>query len=564
MSVTLDRLDGRTLRKATRPSASYGAYCTHGDGLLPLLVLSLTLLIASNHLAQEPAERAPLAADPARLGDPAQHMTGAPGRFFELPPQWARGRADGGYILPEDVADNYHYAQPYRPQFHFTALHGHIGDATGLIVYKGRYHLFFMFDPWQRSRGWHKAWGHAVSPDLLHWEQRPPVTDTLVDGRSGSGCGVVDWNNSSGLRAGPEKTLLIFYTDYWRGTCIKYSNDRGDSWRYYRHNPVLPGCKDIRDPLVFWHEPDQSWRMVRYEKHGFVFYASQNLVEWRFLSRIVDAKYYECPDMFQLPVLGAPNTTHWVLVNGNATYLVGDFDGRQFVPESNLQRVDHGRNLYATQTWKHTRSSAGPVVQLAFMGYNRKVLRTWEGQMCFPCELTLRDGPDGVRMHRRPIAAIESLHWKTCRWANQSIDDAELPLGEGDALDIRLIVEPLTANALGFVVRGEEIAYAVTGQKVECLGAAAPLVPVGGRIQLQILVDRASIEVFGNEGRISMSSLFFPDPAKRQLRFFARGGAVKIVELQVHWLESIWQEFHARQQRPADFEPSPSPPRTNP
>ena len=248
-----------------------------GRHVLLMLLLALVILPVCKSFGQETTAQAPLPAAPAELGAPPERIPQAPGRFYELPPRWGRetvghsrpniaGLISGGYITPAEVAENYHYEQQYRPQFHFTALHGHIGDATGLFTYKGRYHLFFMFDPWQRSRGWHKAWGHAVSDDLLHWEQRPPVTDTLVDGRSGSGSGVVDWNNSSGLRTGPERPLLIFYSDYWRGTCIKYSNDGGNTWKHYIDNPVLPGYDDIRDPLVFWYEPDQSWRMVRYER----------------------------------------------------------------------------------------------------------------------------------------------------------------------------------------------------------------------------------------------------------------------------------------------------------
>jgi levanase/fructan beta-fructosidase len=186
---------------------------------------------------------------------------------------------------------------------------------------------------------------------------------------------------------------------------------------------------------------------------------------------------------------------------------------------------------------------------MAFMGYNRKILRTWEGQMCFPCELTLHDTPEGVRMHRRPITTIENLHQKTRSWTDESVDNREVTLGEGDALDIRLLVEPHTATSFGLIARGEEVAYSVSEQQVRCLGAVAPLALVDGRVQLQVLVDRASMEVFGNEGQISMSSLFFPDPEDRQLRFFSRGGIAKIVRLDVHWVGSIWQSFHARRHR---------------
>jgi len=224
-------------------------------------------------------------------------------------------------LTPEEVADEQHYNQPLRPQFHYTPIQGDLNDATGLIYYKGEYHLFHMYDEWSRLRAAHKRWGHAVTTDLVHWQQLPAVLDTIIDNKPGSGSGVVDWNNSSGLRVGPEKALIIFYTDYQRGTCIAFSHDRGRTWTRHRKNPIIPGAADARDPLVFWYEPASQWRMVRYEKRGFAFYESSDLLQWTWLSRLDG--FFECPDFFELPVLNAANERRWVLVDGNGTYLGG-------------------------------------------------------------------------------------------------------------------------------------------------------------------------------------------------------------------------------------------------
>ena len=169
-------------------------------------------------------------------------------------------------IDPVEASLQQNYDQPYRPQFHFTALQGHIGDATGLIYYEGEYHLFCMFDKWERQRNRHKCWGHAVSHDGIFWEELPPILDPIIDHKPGSGSGVVDWNNSSGLRTGAEKTLIVFYTDYQTGSCIAYSNDRGRTWVRHPKNPILPGVDNIRDPLVIWYPPLAEWRMVRFER----------------------------------------------------------------------------------------------------------------------------------------------------------------------------------------------------------------------------------------------------------------------------------------------------------
>ena len=108
----------------------------------------------------------------------------------------------------KDVYNNTHYNQPLRPQVHYTPLSGQIGDPTGLIRYKGKYHLFYMFDEWSRKRRDNKNWGHAISDDCIHWQQEPPVTNSIIDNRPGSGSGIIDWNNTLKLRTGVEQTMV--------------------------------------------------------------------------------------------------------------------------------------------------------------------------------------------------------------------------------------------------------------------------------------------------------------------------------------------------------------------
>src|SRR5258708_12540914 len=83
-------------------------------------------------------------------------------------------------LTPEEVAEQQHYNQPLRPQFHYTALQGHIGDATGLFFYRGEYHLFNIYDEWARKSSVHKRWGHAISTDLIHSTHMPPLLDTTT------------------------------------------------------------------------------------------------------------------------------------------------------------------------------------------------------------------------------------------------------------------------------------------------------------------------------------------------------------------------------------------------
>ena len=204
----------------------------------------------------------------------------------------------------EDVFDNMHYNQTYRPQVHYTPITGQIADATGLILYKGEYHLFYMYDEWSRNRKFNKSWGHATSNDCIFWEQKPQILNTVLDNRPGSGSGIVDWNNSLGLQSGVEKTMVVFYTDYARGTCISFSRDAGKTWIRHKSNPVIPmlAGRSDRDALVFWYKPDQSWRMILYETPGYTFYKSVDLLSWTYLSKLDG--FHECPDFLEIPVNG--------------------------------------------------------------------------------------------------------------------------------------------------------------------------------------------------------------------------------------------------------------------
>ncbi len=441
-------------------------------------------------------------------------------------------------LTPAEVADQQNYRQPLRPQFHYTPIQGHIGDATGLIYYRGEYHLFNMYDEWSRGRLAHKRWGHAVSTDLLHWQQLPAILDTLVDNRPGSGSGVVDWNNSSGLRAGPERTLIIFYTDYQKGSCIAYSRDRGRTWVRYGGNPILAGAEDMRDPTVFWYPPASEWRMVRYEKKGFAFYRSSDLLHWVWLSR-VDG-YYECPDLFELPVVNSPGQSRWVLIDGNGTYVIGKFNGKEFIPETEELHVEYGKAMYATQTWKLT-PEGGPAYQMAWMRYPPDRRITWNGQMTFPAELTLRAFPEGLRLCRLPIDEVKNLRTSSRTWRDLTVPAGERPMPEagGDLLEIRAELRSAGATDFGFVIHGQPIRYSTATRTLRLGLESAPLAITGGVLRLSILVDRSSIEVYADQGQVTLSAVTLDNPG-RDVNLVADGGGMHVVSLAVHQLESIW------------------------
>jgi sucrose-6-phosphate hydrolase SacC (GH32 family) len=448
--------------------------------------------------------------------------------------------ADDNAITLEQLAGQSNYDQPLRPQFHFTTLQGHIGDATGLVRYRGEYHLFNIYDEWSRKSQAHKRWSHAISTDLVHWAQMPPLLDTIVDHSPGSGSGVVDWNNSSGLRDGPEKTLVVFYTDYKRGSSIVYSNDRGRHWVRYAGNPVVPGADDARDPNVFWYAPANGWRMVRYEKKGFAFYESQDLRHWTWLSRIDG--YYECPDLFELPIVEHADESRWVLIDGNGSYVLGIFDGRQFVPQTEKLKAEYGPALYATQTWKFPPED-GVAYQIAWMRYPGLPQLTWNGQMSFPVKLTLQRFPDGIRLCREPVSNIDGLAVARQYWKDVVVKEGQklIPELTADLLDLTVNIDFSRAYEFGINVRGQTIKYSVSEQNLSVGSSYAPLKLADGTLKLRILVDRSSVEVFADRGEVTFSMVTL-EPADASVSLFCKGGEIHVHSLAANHLESIWSD----------------------
>jgi fructan beta-fructosidase len=260
------------------------------------------------------------------------------------------------------------YDEPYRGQFHFSARAGWMNDPNGSFWYRGQYHLFFQHNP--HGLEWDTMhWGHAVSTDLVHWTQKPIALEPGVHpGDLWSGNGVVDYDNVTGLKSGPDDPILVFSGT--NGAIIHYSLDGAKTFQTYaagRKVAVPNGTS--RDPHVFWHAASRRWVMVMWSDgggNGADFYTSTDLLTWTWRSRYTADWFFECPDMFQLPVDGQAGQQKWVLTDASGEYVTGDFDGTTFRPGTPVRRMDYGANdaggtFYAGQTF--TGDPKGRVVQ---------------------------------------------------------------------------------------------------------------------------------------------------------------------------------------------------------
>jgi fructan beta-fructosidase len=430
------------------------------------------------------------------------------------------------------------YRESRRPQFHFTSRRGWLNDPNGLVYHDGQYHLFYQHNPYGWNWG-NMHWGHAVSADLLHWNE---LGEALYPRQFGDWCfsGSAIVSDISPFGGIDQPILIAFYTSTGRGECVAFSKDNGKVWTEFDGNPVVKHAG--RDPKVIWHTPTSRWIMAVYDEtegRQIAFYSSKTLHKWTLESRIPD--FFECPDLFELPVDGDPGNTRWVLYAADGKYVVGRFDGHAFTVESGKHQLWHG-NFYAAQTY-----SDAPQRRRIQIGWGQGI--TFPGmpfnqQMTIPVELTLRSTEDGPRMFAEPVSEVASLRGDKYAFADIELRDAdqELPGFVGHLFDVELNLQPGTARQMGITFGDVAVTYDAEQKSLGCGQATAPLTPVEGHISLRILVDRGSVEVFGNGGQVALSvGATLPDEPF-PLQVFARGGQGVVRAAAVYRLRSVWLE----------------------
>lgn len=450
---------------------------------------------------------------------------------------------------PEEIFNAAFYHEALRPQFHFSPQRNWTNDPNGMVFYKGTYHLFFQHNPIGVDWG-NMSWGHAISKDLVHWKELPVALFPDKNGTCFSGSAIVDWHNASGLQQGKESTLIALYTGAPvpadpKGPkftqCLAYSNDGGYVWKKYDKNPVLPNVVgDNRDPKVIWHEPSKQFVMALFlDKNDYALFGSKNLTEWNRLCDIPMAPSAECPDFFEMPVEGSLNETRFVFTGADFGYLIGSFDGKTFKPETERLRNEFGGNYYAVQTYSDIPEKDGRRIQIGWMNGGKYPEMPFNQQMSFPSELTLKRTPEGLRLFRMPVREIKKLREAATVWRNKALQGVAVIKPQVDCVEINAEIDPGNASEFGFRVHGQEIKYNAAKKTITCLGKEAPVQPEAGRIKLVILVDRTSIELFANDGKITMSSCYLPEKGKDSLEVFS-AGEFRFVSLKAYSLQSIW------------------------
>ncbi len=441
----------------------------------------------------------------------------------------------------------------YRPNFHFTPQKGWMNDPNGMIFLNGQYHLFYQHYP--DSSVWGPMhWGHATSKDLVTWDHQPIALYPDSIGMIFSGSAVLDKNNTSGLGRNGINPLVAIYTQHYmpgekagrtdfQNQSIAYSLDEGKTWIKYAGNPVLktPGIKDFRDPKVSWYAPTQKWIMSLAVADHVEFYSSPNLINWTKESEIgknlfAHGGVWECPDLLQINKNGK---TIWVLLvsmnpggpnGGSATqYILGDFDGHEFKPYStDIKWMDYGPDNYAGVTFSNVGEKNILIGWMSNWNYANNVpTEKWRSAMTVPRELSL--------VEQNPIAKSNSNNSTTdYLLASQPVEElknafAQIPTKENivpnriELKDVKATdFEIIFSNAyneklvVGYHADKKQFYVDRTNAGVSNFNtgfaavAIAPRLSTYSNMDLSILLDKTSIELFADGGRTVMTALFFP------------------------------------------------------
>lgn len=465
-------------------------------------------------------------------------------------------------------------AETERPVFHLSPRVGWMNDPNGFCFYRGEYHLFYQYHPYDCYWG-PMHWGHGVSKDLIHWQYLPaalaPDMPYDRDGCfSGSAVEIDDGR------------LLLMYTGVVKelqgdGSVREVQTQcmaagEGTDYHKYPRNPVLTRKDlpeggspfDFRDPRI-WREKDGSFGCVvgncTDEKDGRILeYRSEDGSSWS-LARIVAenrgryGKMWECPDFFELDgkkllLVSPQDMTAQGLEyhNGNGTVCFTGHEDREtgaWVEEGN-QAVDYGIDFYAPQT---VLTSDGRRVMVGWM-QSWDTCRTrwkelpWFGQMTLPRELSVRNG----RLYQKPVGELETLRKEKREYRQVPVNGyLELEGIKGRTADLEIRIRPADRTrlyrkfALKFAqndryytvvsFRPDESVVKLdrtySGSTVDTVHERRCRVrSEAGELTVRVILDKFSAEVFFNDGEQVMTATIYTDQEADGISFFADGEVV--------------------------------------
>jgi beta-fructofuranosidase len=440
-----------------------------------------------------------------------------------------------------------------RPVYHLLPPAYWMNDPNGPIYFRGKYHLFYQHNPYGDTWG-NMHWGHFRSNDLVHWEDMPIAlwpSKKRGEEHIFSGCAV---------HSNPNR-IMLFYTSIGNRLPEQWAaipeDDQLLKWKKHPANPILTeklhGSTKVfewRDPFVFTHS-GQTYMVcggnLNQGKGGEavvnVYQATSDaLTEWKYRGVLFqhpdrEVKNIECP-------LFLPLGKKWLLIVSQGRpvqYFVGDLDAgtTRFKP-TNRGVMDYG-NYYAPNCLADAQG--------------RRILwgwvpdfpagRGWNGCLTLPRVLTIED--DGA-LGQEPAPELARLRGKRSALLDLGLNgERALPASNGDALEIRLVVDLQTAREAGLTLRASSDArdrgYSITldSRKLDVGGVIAtlPTALVSKPLELRVFIDHSVIEVYAGR-RIVVTRVIPAGSANGGITLWARGGAARFSPIEYWPMKSIW------------------------
>ena len=465
------------------------------------------------------------------------------------------------------------YSYANQPKFHVTGGIGWINDPNGFAPYKGEYHLFFQYYPYDVKWG-PMHWGHTKTSDFITWERLPAVLAPDMEYDSG-GC------FSGSAVEMPDGRHLIIYTavrntrnesgriESYQTQCLAIGD--GVDYEKYEGNPVIGAdmvpeggsLKDFRDPKI-WRDGDKYYVIVANEaadKSGqILLYESDDAFNWKFVSVLASChnqygKMWECPDFFALDgvhvLLVSPIEMSAIGMEFHPGYsnvcMIGTFNRKaKHLMREAVHAIDYGLDFYAPQTLK---AADGRRIMIAWM-------QNWEtstcklpdlgfiGQMTIPRELSVKN----ERLYQNPVRELENYRGIKVEYKNILVR-GEMGLSgiSGRYVDMTVSVRPVNANS---IYKWFRIYVAKDGEnytlirfrpdvgtvKVDRTHSGFPhdivnvrefpVNAVNGVIKFRIILDRYSLELFVNDGEQAASFVLYTPVEARAISFAAEGNLI--------------------------------------
>lgn len=423
--------------------------------------------------------------------------------------------------------------EKYRPEYHHSPLYGWMNDPNGMFYKDGEWHLYYQYNPYGSMWG-NMHWAHSVSKDLVNWEHRGTVLFPDANGTIFSGSCIVDKDNTAGFG---KDAIIAMYTSCiqtpWghdiQTQSIAYSLDNGNTFHIYKGNPVLTAdIVDFRDPNMFWNEDIKAWNLIMSAGQEMRIYSSPNMKEWKEESRFGKGLgchdgVWECPDLMKLDVTNSKGKVvgnKWVLIcninpgspsGGSATqYFIGDFDGHRFTVDNTARYAgkslwqDYGKDHYASVSFSNAPDKRHTMI--AWMS-------NWQYANVVP-----------TKQYRSSNSICREPFIYTGQDKQLYLGSRPSPEYNGKGLDNQIRIKGscsvILSNDEGeeFSIIYDQKAMTLTvdrsksGETEFSQDFTVPAVsPVHNKLtSLRIFIDRSSVEVFGNNGEICLTSQCFP------------------------------------------------------